>query len=231
MNWYTKIKFAKTLYHGTSINNYNSIKNVGLIPDVGNFVRDSYEGEYDAAGVEFDPTPVTYAADKENLDTAITAMVYAVAKYLNKEYHNVTPDEIKSYGMLVLIRDGENYFQQRPQEETGPYRDWQGETDNRYPAVEPGDYYSEEGVIGDILFGNKLIEFLTRHGKWPLTWIGEGVEELRKLLLTMAINYHIKEHPELKDTLVKTIKDKIMNLDEESVKEYYRQYEKLINNK
>ena len=167
MNWYKNIKYAmgRTLYHGTSIDNYDSIKNVGLIPDVGNFVSDSYGGEYEAAGVEFDPTPLVYATDKEDLDKAVTAMKNSVAKMLKKDWlGDVTENELRSYGMLVVVKEGEDYFERRPWEETGPLKDWQGETDNMYPAVEPGDYYSEENIDSTyVLIGNKMIKFLKKN--------------------------------------------------------------------
>lgn len=230
MSWYRKKIFAKTLYHGTSINNYNSIKNIGLVPDTGDFVKDMYEGDYQDAGVEFDPVPVTYATDKEDLSKAVTAMVYAVSKYLGRGLHDVTSDEIRGYGMLVLIREGEKYYEQRPHEEIGPYKDWQGETDNRYPAVEPGDYYSEDATSGDILIGNKLVEFLKKHEQWPISWIGQGIEELRNLLLTMAIQYHVQEQPSLKNRIINQVKEKVKNLDAESVKKYYREYKQRMGN-
>ena len=167
MNWY-KIANSRTLYHGTSINNYDSIKNVGLIPNTGSFVSDSYAGEYEAAGVEFEPVDVTYATDKNNLIKAVNAMEYAVMKMLNKNWGGVTPGELKSYGMLVIIKKGGDQLEHRPEEEEGPLKDWQGETDNRYPTVEPGDYYSEYNVGPvQILIGNKMEKFLRRFGVWP----------------------------------------------------------------
>lgn len=230
MNWYRKIKIgtSRTLYHGTNINNYDSIKNIGLIPDVGQFVRDSYQSEYDAAGVDFDPTPLTYATDKEGLDRAVTAMVNSVSNLLNKSFHDVTLDELKAYGMLVIIKEGEEYFQKRPVEEEGPWGDWQGETDNRYPAVEPGDYFSEEnqGPV-EILIGNKMANFLYRNGQWPPSYLSSN-DEIRKLLLTLAIRYHIKESPENKEEVIRTVKNKINNLNDEEVKKYYDHYRKLI---
>jgi len=226
MNWYNKIKIAtmRTLYHGTSINNYNSIKDVGLVPDVGNFVSDSYAGEYEASGVEFDPTPLVYATDKEDLDKAVTAMTNAVANMLGKRYHDVSSNDLKNYGMLVIIKEGEDYFERRPWEENGIYGDWQGETDNQYPAVEPGDYFSEDGQDGEILVGNKMVDFLMKHGAWKY-----DAEELRKQLLTMAIRYHIKESPDRKNEIIQTIQNKVNNLTDEEVNQQYEAYSGIIN--
>jgi len=229
MNWYKKIILAtaKTLYHGTSIDNYDSIKDIGLVPDTGDFVSDSYAGEYEAAGVEFDPVDVTYATDKEDLMKAVTAMQYAVSKTLGRRYHDVSLDELKGYGMLVIMKEGEEYMERRPVEETGPWGDWQGETDNRYPSVEPGDYFSEDvqGPV-EILVGNKMMDFLTRHGALP---IDNSIEEVRKQLLTMAIRYHIKEDPEQKDRIIQEVTQKVNSLDDKSVKDNYKLYSEKIN--
>ena len=233
MNWYKKIVLAtaRTLYHGTSIDNYDSIKDTGLVPDTGNFVSDAYSGEYYAAGVKFDPVDVTYATDKDDLGKAITAMMYSVSNMLGKEFHRLTLNELKNYGMLVIMKEGEEYMERRPLEGTGPWGDWQGETDNRYPTVELGDYFSEEnqGPV-EILVGNKMVEFLTRNGSWPISiGAGESIEEMRKQLLTIAIRYHIKENPEQRDRIIKDVTQKVNSLDDEGVKENYRLYSEKIN--
>ncbi len=227
MNWYkiVKVATARTLYHGTSIDNYDSIKNIGLVPDTGDFVTDSYAGEYDAAGVEFDPVDVTYATDKDNLMKAFTAMQYSVSKMLKKEYHNVSINELKNYGMLVIMKKGGEDFEQRPWEETGPWKDWQGETDNIYPGVEPGDYFSEYSQKGHILIGNKMMEFFRKNGIDMVN----NIEEIRKKLLTIAIRYHIKENPELKEQIIQDITQKINSLDEDGVRENYKLYSEKIN--
>jgi len=226
MNWFRKIATARTLYHGTSINNYDSIKSIGLVPDTGDFVSDSYAGEYEAAGVEFDPVPVTYATDKENLMKAVNAMQYAVSKMLGKTFHQVTSGDLKSYGMLVIMKEGEEYWEHRPEEEIGPWGDWQGETDNRYPAVEPGDYFSEEvqGPV-EILIGNKMVSFLKKQG----IWAEEDPDQFRNDLLTMAIRYHIKEDPTRRDEIIEKVKAQVNALDDEQVKEYYKLYSGKIN--
>ena len=231
MNWYKRIKLAKsrTLYHGTSINNYGSIKNVGLVPDTGDFVSDSYAGEYEAAGVDFDPIPLTFATDKEDLGKAVTAMMYAVSNMLGKRFHSISLNELKNYGMLIIMKEGEEYMERRPVEENGPWGDWQGETNNNYPAVEPGDYFSEEsqGPV-EILIGNKMVDFLNRKGAWP-SYLGGSVEEMKKQLLTMAIRFHIKESPEQRDKIIQEVTQKINNLDEDGIKQYYKLYSEKIN--
>ena len=229
MNWYKQIKLStsRTLYHGTSIDNYNSIKSIGLVPDVGGFVSDSYAGEYDAAGVEFDPTPLVYATDKEELQKAVNAMQYAVAKMLNRGWGDISVNDLKNYGILVILKQGEDDFERRPVEEEGPWKDWQGETDNRYPAVEPGDYFSEYSTEPpQILIGNKMVDFLIRNQ----AWLYESPEELRQQLLTMAIRYHIKETPERRDEIIPIVQEKINGLDEETVKQYYKLYSEKIKN-
>lgn len=226
MNWYKKANIPRTLYHGTSINNYNSIKEFGLLPQTGDFVTDAYSGEYEAAGVDFDPVEVTFATDKDELSKAVTAMKFAVSKMLGRNYHDVTSHELKAYGMLVILRGGEEYMEKRPVEEEGPWGDWQGETGNRYPTVEPGDYYSEEaqGPV-EILVGNKMVEFLRKKGVWPINPASSvDINEVRKQLLTLAIHYHIKENPELRDKIIRQVTQNINNLNDEEVMREYRFY-------
>jgi hypothetical protein len=222
-----KTSTAKTLYHGTSIDNYTSIKNIGLIPDVGDFVRWGYESEYENAGIDFDPIPLIYATDKEDLRKAVNAMEQSVKRLLGKE--NISLNELKNYGMLVVIKEGADYFQQRPWEESGPLGDWHGETDNQYLAVEPGDYFSEEGQDGYILTGNKMMLFLKRNEAWP-GYGDEDREQQRNDLLTMVIRYHVKEYPqEDKNNIIETIKNKIKNMTDEEVVRQYRLYSERIN--
>jgi len=231
MNWYKKIKIgtSRTLYHGTSINNYESIKNIGLIPDTGQFVRDSYQSDYEDAGIEFNPVPLTYATDKVDLSKAVISMIYSVSNFLKKYWKDVTSDELREYGMLIIIKEGEDYFERRPVEEEGPWGDWQGETDNRYPTVEPGDYFSEniQNPV-EIITGDKMTKFLYTHELWPVSFINSK-NEIRKLLLTLAIRYHIKENPTKKEKIIKRITNKINKLNDEEVKIQYEQYKRLTN--
>ena len=89
----------KTLYHGTIIDNINSIKKYGLIPSVGEFVRNSYES--DVIGCNGDPDyylkNLVFSTDKQQLDKAINAITAQIAQKLNKGFHDVTDDEFIKY--------------------------------------------------------------------------------------------------------------------------------------
>ena len=64
MNWYKKAK-SKTLYHGTSINNYDSIKSIGLVPDTGNFVKDMFNNEKKSMNFNFEKFINELVGDRE----------------------------------------------------------------------------------------------------------------------------------------------------------------------
>ena len=234
MNWYKLLKLAtpKTLYHGTSIDKYDSIKELGLIPMTGDFVSDSYAGEYESVGQDFDPIDLVFAADKKELRKAVTAMEYSIMKFLNKKWiGDVTPLDVRNYGVIVVIKRGEEDFQHRPREESGPFGDWQGETDNLYPAVEPGDYFSEENVgVTYILTGNKLVDFLKRNNQWNFSNSNKWDEEKRKQLQTMITRYHINKSPKFKDTIKKEVNEKIKNMNIKEIDRYFDIYKDLINN-
>tara|TARA_Y100000310_G_C20693897_1_gene824143 strand:- start:2750 stop:2950 length:201 start_codon:yes stop_codon:yes gene_type:complete len=59
---------------------------------LGDFVVDAYADEYESAGVDFEGhvTELSFAADKENVDNAVTAMKHHISKKLNKGWHDVT---------------------------------------------------------------------------------------------------------------------------------------------
>jgi len=169
MNWYkiSKKLIAKTLYHGTVIDNMQSIKRVGLIgmdvdeaEEQNSFVADAYSGSYDDESWDYlkqqDITVPVFMTDKEELDKAVTAMTHHISKKLNKGYHDVTDNDIRNHGLLVIVKEGDDYEQSG--EELQPYEQ------ESYLGIEPYDYYADQ-VSGDgFLYGNKLIMFLNKMG-------------------------------------------------------------------
>tara|TARA_Y100000310_G_scaffold160067_1_gene159750 strand:+ start:5251 stop:5781 length:531 start_codon:yes stop_codon:yes gene_type:complete len=174
MNWYKRAE--KTLYHGTIRDHADSIRQVGIVPERGDFVSDAYASEYEAAGVSFEENvaELSYAADKENISNAVTAMTHHIANKLNKTFHDVTPVDIRNHGLIVKIKGspGEavppSPFEQRPEDYD---QEWEMMGEERgLHAVEPSDYYSEyptgNEASGDIelITGSALIRFLQRRG-------------------------------------------------------------------
>lgn len=151
-----------TLYHGTTIDNAEGIRKYGLIPMRGDFVSNAYGGEFDSDGDFEQSVPeLTFATDKTQLDKAVTAATYQVGKKLNKKFHDVTDEDFIKHAAIIKIYDGDSEYKHH----TGKYSD-------EHPiSVEPGDYYSEDGVkVDEILIGNKMIIFLRKHGLWPRSY-------------------------------------------------------------
>jgi hypothetical protein len=182
-----RYKWARTLYHGTVIDHKRDIEDWGLIPSVGAFVEEMY-GDYD-------PDELVFMADKEGLDSALTAMVKQISFKLGKGMHDVTDEEIKRYGLLAKLDvdlDDDYYdIQQRP-------RNYEEEGYEEYPTtVEPGDYYSESPVSVDaVLTGSAMIRVLKRHGLIPRRRWGPGASKkaLMGRLMSLAVQEWQREH-------------------------------------
>ena len=181
----------------------DSIREFGLIPQVGQFVEWSYGAEFEEAGVEM--PELVFMADKEELDKAVGAMTSAVAAMLGKEYHDVSAKELERYGLLVIVPGGPGSdkgargIQRRPQSDTGEIdEEWDRYYSSDYPTVEPGDYFSDD-VIGrvKILIGKKMIEFLTRNNVLSSRslWYTGDRRGLRDEILNRAIKRELAKNP------------------------------------
>jgi hypothetical protein len=152
----------RTLYHGTIIDNEPSIRQFGLVGGwhgpIGSFVDDAYGSDYE----NIEPTEedeIVFAADKNNLNKAVNAMVHHIGKKLNKNFHDVSDNDIRNHGLLVIIKDSE----------LEPH-DQDKYQDNIPRGVEPGDYYDSQMGADLFLRGSSLIRFLRNKGQWPRTW-------------------------------------------------------------
>ncbi len=155
-NWLKQIS-EKTLYHGTVIDNIPSIEKYGILSGIGSFVQDNY-GDYEDSLED-----LSFAADKKDIDHALTAMVHHIGKKLGKDFHDVNDNDIRNHGVLFIIKDGDKYMSQRPSEDkNGDYHPL---------SVEPGDYYTSGDVGTDYhLTGSALLRYLRRLGVWPRDW-------------------------------------------------------------
>lgn len=153
----------KTLYHGTITDFIPSIKKQGLLPTVGQFVRNAYAGSVDNIDDEVSEylKDLVFATDKKQLDKAVTAITAQIGIKLNKDFHSVTDEEFRQHGALAIIRDGDSVMNHRAKDDENYY--------GQHPfTVEPGDYFSDEYVDVDyILTRDKLLSFLKRLGRWP----------------------------------------------------------------
>lgn len=226
-------KFAKTLYHGTSVDRAQSIAKLGLIPQTGDWVSDCYgcsisldpnDEDYDGLTEEQKPVfDLIFAADKKTIDKCIGGMQNAVSKFLGKKFHDVSDEDIERYGALVIIRDGHEYFQQRPKSRTKEERKWEYETEGRYPTVESEDYYTEESSPHSyILTGNKMIQVLKRLGKWPREYGPDEIKNKKQLLFQYVLRAHNFKSLEEKQKA----KEKINNLNKNDLNRWYNEYRK-----
>ncbi len=142
---------SKTLYHGTTLENAKDALQHGIWASVGDFVSDMYGNE------DYDHEDLVFAADKEGITKALTAMAYHVAKQLKTEPYKLTSRELYTHGALLVIKNGAEDMDRRSDEDEY----WV----EHPPAVEPDDYYSRYTVIPDyLLTGKKLRRFVTRLG-------------------------------------------------------------------
>jgi len=146
----------RTLYHGTLIDNEQSISKLGLYPTVGEFVKQMYSYEIEEMGDVLDDHSLVYAADKDSLQKTLNAIRSQVGVKLNKSFNNVTEEDIRNHGLLAVIKDGDTVMKQAPEDGS---REWD------YQFLEPGDWHHDNLVGVDFfLKGSALLRFFKRHG-------------------------------------------------------------------
>jgi len=176
----------KTFFHGTVIDNLDSIKKHGLSAQIGNFIDTMYDDE----GIE--PDPLVFLTDKEGLHKAVTAMRFHVGKKIGKSVGEVNAEDVRKHGLLLKVMGEPDEFNHKPEDPMNDYEE--------HPyGVEPGDYYS----FGDVgpegyFFGNKLIALLNRYGLMSeFTYnLGELDDITRKKLKAQLINLAMKKYPD-----------------------------------
>jgi len=153
---FRKIATPRTLYHGTTIQKAREIAKEGLVPKKGPNVERVYDS--------LEETPdLVFAADKSNIDAATAAMEAAVAHELRKDPDQISPEEMRALGAIVVLRDAAQRFSRRPSEDD-PEQPW----DSRLPTVEPEDYFSQDPQpVSYILAGAPMIRLLRRLNQWP----------------------------------------------------------------
>jgi hypothetical protein len=205
-------KVARTLYHGTTVDNEASIRQIGLVGGVGKFTEWAYEENLEAGE---DLPEIVFAADKGGLGKAVNAMVHHIGAKLGKDFHGVTDNDILNHGLLVIIYDEENRIEQRPEEDEN-YHD-------KYPShVEPGDYFSEELSADKFVKGRQLLRLLERYGQWPRTY-GPKSNELARLnkMRGELIARWLRQNPEKTKQEAMNL---VQGLPDAKVEQYFRQY-------
>lgn len=197
-----------TLYHGTTIDNMDSIRDIGLVGSTGSLRRSSYDE------LPEDEIPeIVFAADKQKLSNALSAMVHQIGHKLNKDFHDVTDNEIVANGLLVIIHDGDQYATHRPPDDDNYY--------GQHPyTVEPGDYYADRLPAHRFVTGRGILRIMKRYGAWPRTYGPQSdkrLDTMRGQLTAAAIQRH-SDHPK------QTVIDKAKSLTPGRLQQQYRNY-------
>ena len=130
----------------------------GLEPQVGALVQEAYED--DAESVDHELEPLAFAGDKEALKHGVYS---AMLRAIEVAGHPITDRElaIRNWGAIVVIKAGDDYFDHKHENED----DGTHMPIDHPMQVEPGDYYSREGVEPDyVISGAALIRFLKSQG-------------------------------------------------------------------
>jgi len=202
--------FERTLYHGTVVDNEKSISDLGLFPSVGNFIKQMYDEE--ESDFDEDEQSLVYAADKQSLKKSLNAITAQVGKKLNKNFHDVTVNDIRNHGLLAVIKTGDEVMTKAP---SGKEYHMKYGPHTNYRFLEPDDWYSAGSVGVDyFLKGSKLINFFKRHGLSLAT-----SQEKREELFHLAK----KAHPnQTEDAIRKAIE----NVNDRSLDDMLKNYKK-----
>jgi hypothetical protein len=163
----------RTLYHGTIVDNEDSIRQIGLFGQMGDFQSSAgYDDEETYGEPPREEDEVVYMTDKQNLGRAVGAMVHHIGKKLGKGFHDVTDNDIRNHGLLCIMHDMEG-----PKDSKYPNVDQRPEEDrygNQPRGAEPDDYYASSAKPDKMIKGAALIRLLKRYGEWPRDWGEEG---------------------------------------------------------
>jgi hypothetical protein len=153
----------RTLFHGTLQEFVPDILEIGLVPSLGEFTKHAYD-EYVSAGIEM--PKLVFAADKDGISGCFSAIIGAMRQKKIK----LTPENFLKHAAILIIKDSSRF----------QHRDGDGSDDwdnDRYPQVEPGDYFTDRSVSVDfVLTGKKVMDLFRRYGGRGSYWFGSGAE-------------------------------------------------------
>jgi hypothetical protein len=150
--------------HGTLKEHLPSIRQNYLEPKAGAFVDHAYGGEYRSAGADL--PELVYMAAENDPKRAANAIKAQVAQKLGKSYHDVSPDDIREHGALVVARPNPRDIFEMHEDQTST--SGHGEKVQHYDdasTAEPGDWYSFDAVEpSGFMTGGRLLRYLDRRG-------------------------------------------------------------------
>lgn len=154
-------RWKNKLFHGTTRDNYDSIKRLGLQPGLGSFVEDMYAGEYDVLDednedgdswrdlVDSGNHDAVYLAQWADLQKSINAMLYQIEKQIGRK---PTMEDIKKYGLLLTASPESGMY--RMDQDGQVAREWDEDSRDftgyeRYEnplGVERTDIYTQDAI-------------------------------------------------------------------------------------
>jgi hypothetical protein len=147
------------LYHGTIIDNMDSIMKIGLVPMIGNFTERFY-GEYQDLLRE-----LVFLAREHNLIHAVTAMESQIAEKLGLDsLHEVTIQDVRDNGLLLIVEPDPEIMFEKIEDGRAQSIDRESWYDDEVPVnVEGEDVFSESNIYPKyVLYGSELVRFLLR---------------------------------------------------------------------
>ena len=163
--------------HGTLVDNVDSIKKLGIVPDVGENVSFSY-GEYEDL-----LKPFSFFSGTDDIDRSLSAIKNQVGIKLGKQASEVTDADIVKHGALVVSRveDTGSIFRVGEGGETFTLADEKGFFDAPVSG-ETDDIVSSETVKpSGILTGQKLKKFLENRKLIESTDVASDVAGIAKV--------------------------------------------------
>jgi hypothetical protein len=203
----------RTLYHGTVVDNEESIRKYGLQGGwhgpLGSYVAQGYDDE--GYGEPTEDDEVVFLADRKNLGNSVSGMVHHIGVKLGKDFHAVSDNDIRNHGLLVIVKDSD----------IKPYsaydRSWAYRNVPR--GAEEGDYMTPSTGADIFLKGAALLRFLTQRGEWPRDW-GVG-NNRRNQLQGQLISAIMNARP---DVSREQVIAKIRGLNDKELSKYLKRY-------
>lgn len=143
----------RLLYHGTLRKHLSSIKQVGLQPSVGYFVKKAY-------GKSSNLKSVIFSSDIRDIGKVINAIIANVLEEVGEV--PIIMDEFYQHGAIVVLKYGKQF-------KNISYHDDENGENGKHPLqAEPGDFYSYNTIEPyAILVDKRLEKFLDRIDMYP----------------------------------------------------------------
>jgi hypothetical protein len=141
--------------HGTTADNVPSIRQNYLRPGVSDYTKQFYGDDIPEA---------LFLTPEDMPGKAFSSIRGQIAKKLGKHPSEVTAQEIREHGAMILARE-DPYEMYRYTEEGTAKNPKGGYTDDIPPQAEPGDVFATDDIAPTgILKGERLVRYLQKQG-------------------------------------------------------------------